>query len=178
MGQILFHPLIAGFLLAAVLAAIMSTISSQLLVTASALIEDIVKALHKNPRPDSHYVLLSRLAVLVVAIVAAAMAWTQNDTILALVAFAWAGFGASFGPTVILALFWRKLSAMGALAGMVTGAVIVGIWGNISGGIFDLYEILPGFLGSLLTAWAVSLITYRENADVQREFSETVRVVG
>ena len=105
------------------------------------------------------------------------MAWTQNDTILALVAFAWAGFGASFGPTVILALFWRKLSAMGALAGMVTGAVIVGIWGNISGGIFDLYEILPGFLGSLLAAWAVSLITYQENADVQREFTETVEAV-
>lgn len=178
MGQILFHPLIAGFLLAAVLAAIMSTISSQLLVTASALIEDIVKALHKHPRPDSRYVLLSRLAVLVVAIVAAAMAWTQNDTILALVAFAWAGFGASFGPTVILALFWRKLSAMGALAGMVTGAVIVGVWGNISGGIFDLYEILPGFLGGLLVAWVVSLITYRENEDVQREFTETVRAVG
>ena len=179
MGQILFHPLIAGFLLAAVLAAIMSTISSQLLVTASALVEDIVKALHKRQRPDGHYVLASRAAVLVVAVVAAAMAWTQNDTILALVAFAWAGFGASFGPTVILALFWRKLSAMGALSGMVTGAVIVGVWGNVSGGpgnIFDLYEILPGFAGGLLVTWLVSLATYRENADIEREFSEAVEL--
>lgn len=180
MGRILFHPLIAGFLLAAVLAAIMSTISSQLLVTASALIEDIVKAFHKTPRPDRHYVLASRGAVLAVAIVAVAMAWTQNDTILALVAFAWAGFGASFGPTMILSLFWRKLSATGALASMLTGAIIVGIWGNISGGpgnIFDLYEILPGFLGGLLVAWAVSKFTYRDDSGVQREFTKTVNLV-
>ncbi|MEL4506097.1 sodium/proline symporter PutP [Luteococcus sp. H138] len=181
MGQILFHPLIAGFMLAAVLAAIMSTVSSQLLVTSSALVEDIYKALNKHDRPDNHHVFLGRLAVLVVALVAGAMAWTQNDTILALVAFAWAGFGASFGPVVLLSLFWRKLSAMGALASMVTGAVIVGWFGNASGGpghIFDYYEILPGFLAALLVAWLVSLATYKHHDDVQDEFSRTVHTVA
>ena len=177
MGQILFHPLIAGFMLAAVLAAIMSTISSQLIVTSSALVEDIYKALGRAERTDGHYVLMGRLAVLVVSVLAAVMAWTQNDTILALVAFAWAGFGASFGPIVILALFWRKLTSWGALAGMVTGAAIVAVWGNISGGpggIFELYEILPGFVGNLIVASVVSMLTYSEDSGVQDEFTETL----
>ncbi len=180
MGQILFHPLIAGFMLAAVLAAIMSTISSQLLVTSSALVEDIYKALGRDQRSDKHFVGLGRLAVLIVALVAMLMAWTQNDTILSLVAFAWAGFGASFGPITLLTLFWRRLSAMGALAGMVTGAVLVGIWGNIAGGpghIFDLYEIVPGFLGNLLVAWLVSRATWKPNPAIEDEFDRTVAEV-
>ncbi len=180
MGQILFHPLIAGFMLAAVLAAIMSTVSSQLLVTSSALVEDIYKALGADKKADGHHVMMGRAAVLAVSLVAAAMAWTQNDTILALVAFAWAGFGAAFGPIVLLSLFWRKLSAMGALAGMITGAVIVGWFGNVDAGpwhLFDVYEILPGFIGCLLVAWAVSLATYEHDPEVQAEFSETVHLV-
>lgn len=178
MGKLLFHPLVAGFMLAAVLAAIMSTISSQLLVTSSALVEDINKALHRVQRSDEHYVLLGRLAVLAVSVLAAAMAWTQNATILRLVAFAWAGFGASFGPVVLLSLFWRKLSAAGALAAMVTGAVVVGVWGNLEGGIFELYEIVPGFAAGLLVGWIVSNLTYREDEAVQREFDETLLAVA
>ncbi|WP_296136851.1 sodium/proline symporter PutP [uncultured Tessaracoccus sp.] len=177
MGQILFHPLIAGFMLAAVLAAIMSTVSSQLIVTSSALVEDVTKALSRKERPDHQYVFLGRAAVLVVALVAAAMAWTQNDTILALVAFAWAGFGASFGPSVLLSLFWRRFSTAGALASMVTGAVIVGVWGNVDGGIFDLYELLPGFLGALFVGWVVSLATHKPHPEVEREFDEALEVV-
>lgn len=159
LGQLLFHPFVAGFMLAAILAAIMSTVSSQLLVTSSALIEDIYKQVGGRPLSQNRLVMYSRFAVLIVAVVAAAMAWSPNDTILALVAFAWAGFGASFGPTVLLSLYWRRLTATGALAGMVTGAVLVVVWGNVSGGpggIFDLYEIAPAFLGNLLVAWAVS----------------------
>lgn len=177
MGQILFHPLIAGFMLAAVLAAIMSTVSSQLLVTSSALVEDIYKALDRNDRTDGHHVLMGRMAVLVVSVVAAAMAWTQNDTILALVAFAWAGFGASFGPVVLLSLFWRKLTTAGALASMVTGALMVAWWGNVEGGIFDLYEILPGFLAALLVAVVVSLVTHRPHDEITRQFDATVHAV-
>ena len=180
MGQILFHPLIAGFMLAAVLAAIMSTVSSQLLVTSSALVEDIYKALGADKKADDHHVMMGRIAVLVVSLVAAAMAWTQNDTILALVAFAWAGFGASFGPIVLLSLFWKKLSTWGALAGMITGAVIVGWFGNVDGGpgnIFDIYEILPGFLGCLLVAWAVSSFTYTHDPQIEADFDETVHAV-
>ena len=159
LGQLLFHPLVAGFMLAAILAAIMSTISSQLLVTSSALVEDLYRSVTRKNPSATRLVMYSRMAVLGVALVAAAMAWERNDTILGLVAFAWAGFGASFGPTVLLSLYWRRLTAVGAVAGMVTGAALVMVWGNISGGpggVFDLYEILPGFLGNLVVAWTVS----------------------
>ncbi len=178
LGQILFHPLIAGFMLAAVLAAIMSTISSQLLVTASALVEDLFKAAARKLYPDQTYVLLGRLAVLSVSLVAAAMAWEQNDTILGLVAFAWAGFGASFGPTVLLSLYWRKFTAAGAVSGMIVGAVIVGFWGSASGGVFELYEILPGFIGNALVAWSVSRLTYKPDERVQKDFTESARLAS
>jgi sodium/proline symporter len=170
LGQALFHPVVAGFMLAAVLAAIMSTVSSQLLVTASALVEDLYRALARREAPDRRYVRLGRLAVLAVAAVAAAMAWDQGGTILALVAFAWAGFGASFGPTVLLSLYWRRLTVPGAVAGMAAGAAAVALWGNLSGGVFDLYEILPGFVLNALTAWAVSLATHRPHPLIEAEF--------
>ncbi len=170
LGQALFHPVVAGFMLAAVLAAIMSTVSSQLLVTASALVEDLYRALARREAPDRRYVLLGRLAVLTVAAVAAAMAWDQGGTILALVAFAWAGFGAAFGPVVLLSLYWRRLTVAGAVAGMAVGAAAVALWGTLSGGVFDLYEILPGFVLNALTAVAVSLATYRPNPLIEAEF--------
>jgi sodium/proline symporter len=177
LGQILFHPLIAGFILAAVLAAIMSTVSSQLIVSASALVEDLFKVGLKREASDRQQVMISRLAVLLISVVAAAMAWTQNDTILGLVAFAWAGFGAAFGPTILLALYWRRLSTAGALTGMVAGAVMVGVWGNIEGGIFDLYEIVPGFLLNLVLAVVVSNATHRHHHEVTDEFDRTMRVI-
>ncbi|SNV17980.1 Proline permease [Dermatophilus congolensis] len=175
LGQLLFHPLIAGFMLAAVLAAIMSTIASQLIVTSSALIEDIYKALGKTPHHDTHYVRLGRLAVLAVSIIAALLALDPKSTILELVAFAWAGFGAAFGPTILLSLYWRKLTTAGALAGMITGATLVAIWRPLSGGIFDIYEIIPGFLGHLLIAYAVSLATHKPNPTIDTEFDEHKR---
>lgn len=176
MGQILFHPFIAGILLAAVLAAIMSTVSSQLIVTSSALVEDIYKAIYKSDASEKHYILLGRIAVLVVAIVAALLAWEQSNTILNLVAFAWAGFGASFGPIVLLALYWRKFTSQGALAGMIVGAVTVFIWGNsaLSG---YLYEIVPGFLLNLIVAIVVSKMTYKPIPEVEKEFDETMRLL-
>ncbi|AKT52328.1 sodium/proline symporter PutP [Arsenicicoccus sp. oral taxon 190] len=177
MGQILFHPIIAGFMLAAVLAAIMSTISSQLLVTSSALVEDLYKIIARREGSDSSYVLLGRLGVLAISVIAAALAWTTDSPILKLVAFAWAGFGAAFGPTILMALFWRKLTSQGAIAGMVTGAILVGIWGTRDGGIFDLYEILPGFVGNLLVATVVSLLTHRHDEEIHGEFEETLRQV-
>ncbi|WP_127842073.1 sodium/proline symporter PutP [Actinomyces wuliandei] len=179
LGQLLFHPLVAGFMLAAILAAIMSTISSQLLVTSSALIEDLYRTVRRSQPSASHLVIASRVSVLGVAVVAALMAWTPSDTILSLVAFAWAGFGASFGPTVLLCLYWKRLTSRGALAGMVTGAVLVGVWGNLAGGlggVFDLYEILPGFVGNLVVAWAVSRAGTPEPL-VEAEFDRAVAAV-
>ena len=174
LGQLLFHPFIAGFMLAAILAAIMSTISSQLLVTSSALVEDIYRAYTKRELNGADGVLAGRIAVGVIALIAALLAWPRSDSILGLVAFAWAGFGASFGPIVILSLYWRKLTSAGAIAGMVTGAVVVGIWGNISGGIFDLYEIVPGFLLNLIVAAVVSRATWKPNPEIDAEFDQTI----
>lgn len=178
LGQTFFHPFIAGFMLAAILAAIMSTVSSQLLVTSSALIEDIYKAVLKTDASEKQLVLLSRLAVLAVSIVAMILAWQQNDTILGIVAYAWAGFGAAFGPIILLSLYWRKLTGLGALWGMITGAATVLIWANtpIKEAFFNLYEIVPGFLLCLIVAVVVSLITYEPNEEIDREFDEAVRL--
>jgi len=174
MGQILFHPLIAGIVLAAVLAAIMSTVSSQLLVTSSALVEDLFKVVVRSTPSTTALVALSRTAVVVIALVAGALAWEQSDTILGLVAYAWAGFGGSFGPVILLALYWRRLTVPGALAGLVVGAVTVVVWGNVDALAGTLYEIVPGFVLNLLAAVVVSLLTYRPNAEIEDEFDRSV----
>ena len=177
LGQLLFHPLVAGFMLAAILAAIMSTISSQLLVSSSALVEDLHHAFKRKELSEKRSVLLGRVAVMIVSVVAALMAWQANDSILDLVSFAWAGFGAAFGPVVLLALYWRRLTRWGALAGMATGAVVAAVWANLSGGVFDLYELLPGFVANLVVTIAVSLST-EVAPGVDAEFDEAVALVA
>ncbi len=169
LAQTLFHPFIAGLVLAAVLAAIMSTISSQLIVSSSALVEDLYKIVGKKNASSKHLVMLGRIGVLLVAVVAGIIALNRDTTILALVGFAWAGFGAAFGPVVLLSLFWKKLSTWGTLASMVAGAVVVFIWGNspLAG---VMYEIVPGFAASLIVAVVVSLLTYKPNAEIDAEF--------
>lgn len=175
LGQLLFHPLAAGFMLAAILAAIMSTISSQLLVTSSALVEDLYRAFARRSLSPRAGVALGRVGVLIVSVVAALLAVNRSDTILGLVSFAWAGFGAGFGPTILLSLYWRRLTNWGALAGMVAGAVVVFWWGSASGGIFELYEILPGFLANLAVAYGVSLVT-APPAEADAEFAAAVEL--
>lgn len=177
LGQIVFHPFIAGLVLAAVLAAIMSTISSQLIVTSSALVEDLYKAVIKTNASDRTYVNYGRIAVLVVSLAAAILAWEQNETILGLVAFAWAGFGAAFGPVILLTLYWRKITATGALASMFVGAVVVVVWGTNETLKGALYEIVPGFVLALIVAVVVSLMTYKPNAEIEKEFDETIRLM-
>lgn len=176
MGQILFHPFIAGILLSAVLAAIMSTVSSQLIVTSSALVEDIYKAIVKSDADQKTYIFLGRIAVLVIAIIAGIFAWEKSDTILNLVAFAWAGFGAAFGPTVLLSLYWRKFTSQGALSGMIIGAITVFVWGNSFLSDY-LYEIVPGFILNLIVAVLVSKMTYKSIPEVEKEFDETLRLL-
>lgn len=189
LGQILFHPFIAGIVLAAVLAAIMSTVSSQLLVSSSALVEDLFKIIVKKEVSDKVIVNLGRLGVLLVAIFAGIVAWDRNDTILDLVSYAWAGFGASFGPVIILALFWRRLTSWGALSGMVVGAVTVIVWKllgttpenveptAVNEFFSSIYEIIPGFALSLFITWLVSMFTYRSNPEIEKEYDETVRLI-
>ena len=170
LARILFHPLVAGIILTAVLAAIMSTMSSQLLITSSALIEDLYRIFKKDPNPTTLLV-LSRAMVVIVAVVAMLMAFNPSDTILGLVGFAWAGFGAAFGPVVVASLYWKKLTAPGAIAGMVVGAVTVFVWGTYFGDI--IYEIVPGVILATIAMIAVSLVT-KPKSGTSAEFADAI----
>ena len=175
LAQILFHPFIAGLILAAVLAAIMSTLSSQLIVCSSALVEDLYGIFSSKKLSASKSLWLGRAGVAIVALVAGALAWNPNSSILQLVAFAWAGFGSAFGPTVLLSLYWRKLTTQGALASMITGAVVAFAWGQ-SPLKSVLYEMVPGFASALLIAIIVSLVTYKKNETIDEEFDRAVEL--
>ena len=159
LSQVIFHPYIAGFLLAAILAAIMSTISSQLLVSSSSLTEDFYKIFLRRGASQKELVLVGRISVLAVSLVAIALAFDPDSNILDLVSNAWAGFGAAFGPVVLISLFWRGMTKQGAIAGMVAGAVTVLLWiyaFDLSG---VLYEIVPGFIVATLTIIVVSMLS-------------------
>ena len=164
LSQILFNPLIAGFLLAAILAAIMSTISSQLLVTSSSLTEDFYKTFLHKEATDKQQVMVGRISVFLVALVAIYLAYDRNSTILTLVSNAWAGFGAAFGPVIIGSLYWKKMTRNAALAGMITGAVTVLLWINlpimVNGQSLSsiMYEIVPGFVLASLVIYLVSIM--------------------
>ncbi|RDC59500.1 Sodium/proline symporter [Alteripontixanthobacter maritimus] len=164
LAGLLFHPLITGFLLAALLAAIMSTISSQLLVSSSSLTEDFYRLFIRRNASERETVNVSRLAVLLVAIMAGIIAADPESQVLGLVGNAWAGFGAAFGPLIVLALTWDRMTGAGAVAGLVTGAAVVALWialgwnASFLGGP-GLYEIVPGFVASWLAIWLVSKAT-------------------
>lgn len=183
MGTTLFPAIMAGFMLAAILAAIMSTVSSQLLVTSSAMVEDIYHGATKKELSDNKGVLLGRITVLLVSVVAALLAIDPSNSVLGLVSFAWAGFGAAFGPIVILSLYWKKLTWQGAASGMVMGAVVAVLWnkafnnGDASWIVYThLYEIVPGFLLCLLVAWLVSKATWRDDPQILEEFERAVAI--
>ena len=177
-SQFLFHPLISGFLLAAILAAIMSTISSQLLVTSSSLTEDFYKAFVKRNASQKELVLVGRIAVLVVAMVAIALAYDRNSTILSLVSNAWAGFGAAFGPLIVLSLYWKRMTFAGALSGIISGAATVLFW--IYAPVLDngqslsslVYEIVPGVIVSTLCIVVVSKLSKAPAEDVLALFDD------
>jgi len=154
---LLTHPLIAGLLLASILAAIMSTADSQLLVASSALSNDVYKVLFKNASTNQ-LVWIGRFAVVAVALVAWLLALDPESSVLGLVSYAWAGFGAAFGPILLLSLFWKRLSAWGTLSGMLVGALTVIVWKNVSGGLFELYEIIPGIVFNIATCVLVSIV--------------------
>ncbi|MDQ3077633.1 MAG: sodium/proline symporter PutP [Pseudomonadota bacterium] len=169
LAQILFHPLIAGFVLAAVLAAIMSTISSQLLVTSSSLTEDIYKSFFKRSASEKELVTIGRACVALVAIVAGLLAMDPESSILGLVGNAWAGFGAAFGPAILFSLRWKRTTRQGVLAGMIVGAVTVIAW-IMLGLSATLYEIVPGFILSSITIWLVSRMTPPPSAEIDAQF--------
>ncbi|WP_311774046.1 sodium/proline symporter PutP [Metabacillus elymi] len=169
-SQVLFNPWVAGFLLAAILSAIMSTVDSQLLVSSSALTQDFYKAIFRKEATQKEEMLVGRIAVLVIAVIAILLGYDRDSKVLELVSYAWAGFGAAFGPVIILSLFWKRMTRNGALAGIIVGAVTVIIWSNLTGGIFDLYELAPGFIFAWIAIMIVSLIGKAPSEEVQNEF--------
>jgi solute:Na+ symporter, SSS family len=171
-SDVLFHPYITGFLLAAILAAVMSTISSQLLVTSSSLTEDFYKTFLRRNASDKELVLIGRLAVLAVAIIGVMLALYPNDTILGLVGYAWAGFGSAFGPVILLSLYWKKMTKWGALAGILTGTITVLVWANIKILKDFMYEMIPGFFLSLLAVVIVSNVTKNPGKEVRDMFGQ------
>lgn len=178
LSQVLFHPLIAGFLLAAILAAIMSTISSQLLVTSSSLTGDFYHAFLNKTASEKKLVQVGRISVFMVALVAIFLAYDRDSSILSLVSNAWAGFGAAFGPVVILSLFWKDMNRNGALAGVLTGAITVLIWIyapiTIDGQSLSslMYEILPGFIACTIAVILVSKMTGGTSAEIEEVFDK------
>lgn len=154
-----FHPVIAGILLAAILAAIMSTADSQLLVCSSALAEDFYKQVVRRNASSKEIVMVGRIGVLVISMIALILALDPDRSVLGLVSYAWAGFGAAFGPVLVISLYWSRMNSAGALAGIIVGGVTVVVWKQLNGGIFDLYEIVPGIVLSSVAVWIVSLLT-------------------
>jgi sodium/proline symporter len=161
--------------MAAVLAAIMSTADSQLLVSSSALAEDFYKAILKKDAGDAELVWIGRGAVVLIAIIALVLALNPDTTVLGLVSYAWAGFGAAFGPAILLSLYWNRMNRNGALAGIILGGLTVVIWKQLSGGIFDLYEIIPGFILASVGIVVVSLLSEEPEAALQVQFDEVGR---
>ncbi len=165
----MFHPVIAGILLAAILAAIMSTADSQLLVSSSALAEDFYKQVIKKDASSDEIVMVGRFAVVGLSIVALILAMTPDSSVLGLVSYAWAGFGAAFGPAILLSLFWSRMNRNGALAGIIVGGVTIVVWKQLSGGWFDLYEIIPGFVLACIAIVVVSLVSGEPEAVVKAQ---------
>ncbi len=174
----IFNPVVAGILLAAILAAIMSTADSQLLVSSSALAEDFYKALFRQQAGQTELVRIGRLTVILIAAIACVLALDANSKVLDMVAYAWAGFGAAFGPTLIFSLYWPRMNRNGALAGIIAGGFTVVVWKQLSGGWFDLYEIVPGFIVSMLAIVFASLLTAAPNEAVAKRHRKLVSSLG
>jgi len=171
-SRVLFHPLISGFLLSAILAAVMSTISSQLLVTSSSLVEDIYKSFVRKDASGKEFLIAGRISVLLVAAISIMISLNPHDSILNLVGNAWAGFGAAFGPLILLSLLNRKSTFQGAFAGMLTGGLMVLFWVYFDHPFKEWYEIIPGFFSALIVNLIVSKLTYKENPEIEKEFNE------
>ncbi len=170
---------LAGLFIAAILAAIMSTADSQLLVASSAVSEDLYKGIIKKDASESSVLNVGRGATVAVAIIALLIAWNPDSSVMALVSDAWAGFGAAFGPLVLCSLFWRRTNFAGAFAGIFTGALTVIVWdyiplmqGATIGNATGLYSLLPGFIISLIAIVVVSLCTKAPSEEITKEFDE------
>lgn len=173
MSMDFFVPFVAGIVMAGILAATISSSDSYLLIAASALSKNIYQGILKRDATDKQVLLVSRLTLLIVALVAMVIALDENSVIFMVVSFAWAGFGATFGPIMLFSLFWKRVTRAGAIAGMITGGSMVFIWKLLIrplGGAFNIYELLPAFLLSCLAIVIVSYLSPEESKEIQDEF--------
>jgi sodium/proline symporter len=164
---------VAGIVMSGILAATMSSSDSYMLIAASAFSKNIYERVLNKKASDKNVMVVSRITILVIALFAIFIAWDENSRIFELVSFAWAGFGATFGPLMLFSLFWKKTSRIGAFVGMITGGVMVFVWKLLVrplGGIVDIYELLPAFLISCLVIFVVSKLTKEPSAEIQMEF--------
>ena len=167
----MFPAFIAGLFLCGILAASMSTADSQLLSASSAIGQDIYKGLIKKNADDKKVLLISRISVFVIAVLGLLLALNPESSIFGLVSFAWSGFGGTFGPLILLALYWKRTTAPGAIAGLICGGITDVAWHYLHGGIFDVYEILPAFIVCLVVTVVVSLLT-KQDEEVSAKFEE------
>ena len=173
----LLPPVIAGLVMAGILAATISSSDSYLLIAASAFAKNIYQGLVKKDASDKQVLWMSRLALLVICAIAIVIALDENSVIFTIVSFAWAGFGATFGPLMLFSLFWKRTNRAGAIAGMIGGGVMVFVWNLLVrplGGLWDIYELLPAFIFSSVCIVVVSLLTKEPGREIQEEF-EAVR---
>ncbi len=176
----LLPPLIAGFVMAGILAATISSSDSYLLIAASAFAKNIYQGLLCRKASDREVLNISRITLLLIAVVAMIIALDENSVIFTIVSFAWAGFGATFGPLMLFSLFWKRTTRAGAIAGMLGGAGMVFVWNLLVrplGGIWDIYELLPAFIFSCLCIVVVSLLSAKPSEEIEREFEE-VQMMG
>lgn len=169
----LLPPLLAGLVMAGILAATISSSDSYLLIAASAVSLNIFKGILKKDASDKQVMTMSRIILLLIAVVGVIIAMDENSVIFTIVSFAWAGFGAVFGPIMLFSLFWKRTTQAGAVAGMVTGGVMVFLWKLVLkplGGVFGIYELFPAFVLSCLVILVVSLLTPVPSAQIQQEF--------
>lgn len=164
---------IAGLVFAGILACTMSTSDSQLLAASSAASENILKSVLKIKMDEKKSMFTARIALVIIAVLGVIIAWDQNSSIFRVVSFAWAGFGATFGPVILTALFWKRSNKYGATAGMIAGGVMVFLWKfGIAklGGVFAIYELLPAFVVALIAIIVVSLCTAPPSKEITEEF--------
>lgn len=175
LSQHLFPPIFAGLIMAGILAATISSSDSYLLIAASAFAKNIYQGLIRKDATDRHVMMVSRIILLTIACIGMLIALDENSIIFTVVAFAWAGFGATFGPIMLFSLFWKRTTRTGAIAGMVTGGGMVFIWKLLikpMGGVFGIYELMPAFLFSCAAIVLVSLLSNPPSKEIQDEFEE------
>ena len=175
LSQLLFHPVIAGVIMAGILAATISSSDSYLLIAASAVSKNIFEGIVKKNASDKQVMHVSRIVLILITLVGMGIAWNEKSVIFEIVSFAWSGFGATFGPIVLFSLFWKRTNRAGAIAGMLSGGAMVFIWKLLlkpMGGVFGIYELLPAFLVSCIFIVVVSLCTAKPSAEMDEEIEK------